>query len=172
MADTYISDQMLAAVGSELERRVSYPIAASDIRRWAIAVYYPEEPPRLFWDEEYAARTRHGGIVAPEDFNPFAWMSAEPAGVPPRRGGHDPNITEKRLGVPSPGLKFQLNGGMICEYGVRMYPGDVITSVNRLGGYHERDGRLGRMLFTVMSSTWTNQDGDVVKTLDNTLIRY
>jgi hypothetical protein len=99
-------------------------------------------------------------------------MSADPVGVPRRQGGHDPNITEKRLGVPSPGLKFQLNGGMICEYGVRMRPGDVITSVNRLGGYHERNGRLGRMLFTVMSSTWTNQHGEVVKKLDNTLIRY
>jgi hypothetical protein len=172
MADTYISEAMLGAVGSELERRVSYPIGVSDIRRWAVAVYYPEEPPRLFWDEQYAATTRHGGIVAPEDFNPFAWMSAEPVGLPPRQGGHDPNITEKRLGVPSPELKFQLNGGMICEYGVRMRPGDVITSVSRLGGYHERDGRLGRMLFTVMSSTWTNQDGEVVKKLDNTLIRY
>jgi hypothetical protein len=172
MPETYISEAMLAAVGSELERRVSYPIAPSDIRRWAIAVYYPAEPPRLFWDEAYAAGTRYGGIVAPEDFNPFAWMSAEPAGLPPRAGGYDPNVTEKRLGVPSPGLTFQLNGGMICEYGVRMRPGDVVTSVSRLGGYHERDGRLGRMLFTVMTSTWTNQDGEVVKTLDNTLIRY
>jgi hypothetical protein len=172
MAGTYISEAMAGAVGRELERRVSFPVAASDIRRWAIAVYYPEEPPRLFWDEAYAARTAHGGIVAPEDFNPFAWMSAEPVGIPRREASHDPNVTEARLGVPGPGLSFQLNGGMRAEYGVRMRPGDVVTSVTRLGGYHEREGRLGRMLFTDMEATWTNQHGDVVKRTTSTLIRY
>jgi N-terminal half of MaoC dehydratase len=172
MPETYISEAMQAAVGRELDRRVSFPIAASDIRKWAVAVYYPEEPPRLFWDETFAAGTRHGGIVAPEDFNPFAWMSAEPRGVPKRRGGADAEITEQRLGVPGPGLRFQLNGGIAAEYGVRMRPGDVITSVNRLAGYHERDGRLGRMLFTAMASTWTNQRDEIVKRVETTLIRY
>ncbi|HKA04134.1 MAG TPA: MaoC family dehydratase N-terminal domain-containing protein, partial [Acidimicrobiales bacterium] len=128
--------------------------------------------PRLFWDDAYAAFTPFGGVVAPEDFNPFAWMSAEPPGVPRREGGHDPNVTEARLGVPRPGLSFQLNGGLRAEYGVRMRPGDVITSVTRLAGYHERDGRLGRMLFTDMEATWTNQRDEVVKRTVSTLIRY
>ncbi len=172
MPATYISEAMAAAVGRQLERRVSYPIAASDIRRWAIAVYYPQEPPRLFWDEGYAAGTPHGGIVAPEDFNPFAWMAVEPAGVPPRHASHDPNVTEARLGIAGPGLSFQLNGGMRAEYGVRMRPGDVITSITRLAGYHERDGRLGRMLFTDMEATWTNQRDEIVKRVVSTLIRY
>jgi hypothetical protein len=172
MAETHISEAMVRAVGRELERRVSYPIAASDIRRWAIAVYYPEEPPRLFWDDDYAATTRHGGIVAPEDFNPFAWMAAEPAGGPRRDATYDPNVTEVRLGVDGPGLSFQLNGGTEVEYGVRMRPGDVITSITRLAGYRERDGRLGRMLFTDMEATWTNQRDEGVKRTTSTLIRY
>ena len=171
MPETYVSEAMAAAVGRELERRVSYPIAASDIRRWVVAVYYPEDPPRLFWDEQYASTTPFGGIVAPEDFNPFAWMAAEPAGVP-RREGYDPNSTETRLGLPSAGLSFQLNGGLQAEYGVRMRPGDVITWVMRLGGYREREGRLGRMLFTDMEATWTNQRDEVVKRTTSTLIRY
>jgi hypothetical protein len=172
MVGTFISDAMRSAVGAELERRVSFPIAASDIRKWAIAVYYPEEPPRLFWDEDFAATTPHGGIVAPEDFNPFAWMSASPPGVPRREGGHDPNFTEQRLGIPGPGLSFQLNGGMEAEYGVRMRPGDVITAVSRLGGYREREGRLGLMLFTTMEAAWTNQHDELVKRVESTLIRY
>ena len=48
---------------------------------------------------------------------------------PRRDGAHDPNVTEARFGVPGPGLSFQLNGGLRVEYGVRMRPGDVITSV-------------------------------------------
>ena len=39
---------------------MSFPITDSDIRRWAIAVYYPEPAPRLFWDAEYAAGTCTG----------------------------------------------------------------------------------------------------------------
>jgi hypothetical protein len=174
MPDSYISDAMHAAVGRELGRRVSYPISASDIRRWAVAVYYPGPPPARFYDAELAARGRWSGIVAPEDFNPFAWMVAEEQTV----GGHidiednDPDFHELTLGLPSIGLKFQLNGGMEVEYGVPMRPADVITSVSRLAEYHERIGRLGLMLFTISEDTWTNKDGDLVKRSRSTLIRY
>src|ERR1700753_4096064 len=80
MPETQITPEMQAGVGREYRWATSYPIAASDIRRWAISVYYPEPAPPLYWDEEYAAKTRWGGIVAPEEFNPFAWMRAEPKG--------------------------------------------------------------------------------------------
>jgi hypothetical protein len=65
-----------------------------------------------------------------------------------------------------------VNGGLEVDYGVRMRPGVVITSTSTLGGYTEREGRLGLMLFTTMQDTWTNQRGETVKTLRNTLIRY
>src|SRR5208282_2128132 len=119
----------------ELDRRVSYPIAASDIRRWAVAVYYPEPPPRRYW----AAPSGSGDpsvLTAPEDFNPFAWLIADPPGPPPVL--RDP---EEVLGVPGPEAKVRLRGGMTVEYGAAMRAGDVITSVRRLAGYDERAGR-------------------------------
>ncbi len=168
---SYISAEMSAAVGSELGRRRSFPISASDIRKWAIAVYYPEDPPRLFWDEDYAATTVHGGIVAPEDFNPFAWMAADPPGI--RRAGDGGGVTlEATLGLEPPKTTFNLNGGLEVTYGARMRPGDVITAVSSLSGYQERQGRLGLMLFTTQSDRWTNQDGVLVKSSSMTLIRY
>jgi len=167
-----ITEAMRGAIGRETGRSVSYPISVSDIRRWAIAVYYPEEPPRWFWDEDDAAKTEYGGIVAPEEFNPFAWMTAEPKGLPESTGGYDPDRTEKVLGIEPVGLRNLLNGGMDVEYGVRMRPGDVITSVTRLAGYKEREGRLGRMLFTSSESVWTNQRGEMVKRNVGTVIRY
>ena len=168
---SYVSDEMRAVLGAELGRLVSFPITDSDIRRWAVAVYYPETPPRLFWDAEYAAATEHRGIVAPEEFNPFAWMTAEPAGLA-RMGDNDPNGIEKSLGVRPPPTEFQLNGGIDVTYGVRMRPGDVITSVSTLHNYHERRGRLGLMLFTTMANTWTNQLGEQVRLTKGMLIRY
>jgi hypothetical protein len=170
MPESNISAAMRDAVGRQLSRKVSFPVAESDIRRWALAVYYPADPPRLFWDADYAKSTRHGGIIAPEDFNPFAWMSAQTEAANP--GGDGPDRTEAVLGIDGPGLKNQLNGGIEVEYGARIRPGDTITSVTRLAGYSERAGRLGLMLFTTTEDTWTNADGDLVKTTKITLIRY
>ena len=170
---SYITPEMTAAVGSELARSVSFPITDSDIRRWAIAVYYPESAPRLFWDAEYAAGTSHGGIVAPEDFNPFAWLTwtEADAGVVTRAAGGFVSA-EEVLGVEKAATQSLINGRTAVEYGVRMRPGDVITSVTTLAGYSEREGRLGLMLFTTSEDTWTNQRGETVKTSRNTLIRY
>ena len=169
-----ISDAMRAVVGSEMARMVSFPVSESDIRKWAIAVYYPEPAPPRFWDAKAAAATRHGGIVAPEDFNPFSWMAAEPAG---KRSGaaaaaSNPDNTENSLGIEGPGLKNQLNGGLSVQYFEPIRPGDVITAVTRLGEYSERPGSLGLMLFTPSESTWTNQRDEVVKKSRMTLIRY
>jgi hypothetical protein len=172
MTTSNINDEMRAAVGRQIGRRVSFPVSESDIRRWALAVYWPEQPPRLFWDAAYAKNTRHGGIVAPEEFNPFAWMAAEKEEVSVKLETNDPNRMEVILGVRGPGLKFQLNGGLEVDYGVRMRPDDVITSVNRLADYQEREGRLGLMLFTINEDVWTNQDDDEVKRTRSTLIRY
>jgi hypothetical protein len=171
---TVISDGMRAAVGSELARMVSFPVSESDIRKWAIAVYYPEEPPARFWDAEVAAATRSRGIVAPEDFNPFAWMTAEPRGI---GGGAsaaagDPDSLEHSLGIDGPGLVNVLNGGLAVQYFEPIRPGDVITAVAILGEYSERQGSLGLMLFTPRETTWTNQRGELVKKSRMTLIRY
>lgn len=171
-APTAISEDMRAAVGREMSRMVSYPVAESDIRKWALAIYYPEEPPARFWDDETAAQSPAGGIIAPEDFNPFAWLRADPKGVRRSSAATDADSMERSLGIEGPHLMNQLNGGVSVEYGVPIRPGDVITSVTRLGSYTERVGSLGLMLFTPMETTWTNQRDEVVKQSTLVLIRY
>src|SRR5436305_14710669 len=107
---------MRGAVGRQYGRRTSFPISTSDIRKWAQAVYYPEPPPRLYWDEAYAATTKHGGMVAPEDFNPFAWMTA--AG-PPGLNRDSPPVSllfpEGNVGVELPPATHLLNSGLECR---------------------------------------------------------
>jgi hypothetical protein len=168
---SHISDKMRAAVGRVVEWRVSFPVSESDIRRWAVAVYYPDEPPRRFWDAEYAQRV-HGGIAAPEEFNPFAWLAADqmvPEIAPLPR---DPDKFEKAIGIAGPGLRHQINGGTESVYGAATRPGDVIRSETRLKDYRERRGRLGLMLITRTEAVWTNQRGELVQTGINTAIRY
>jgi hypothetical protein len=175
VSDTWISDDMRALVGREYgSTTTSVPISLSDIRKWALAIYFPEVPPRLFWDEEYAATTEFGGIVAPEEFNPFAWFTADGPVMPSTFEGVVRGTgPEEALGVAAPATSFILNGGIEVTYGVRMRPDDVITAgPTRVLEYKERPSRLGLMLMTTSERTWTNQKDEMVKVTHNTLIRY
>jgi hypothetical protein len=172
--ETWISDAMRAVVGKEFGTpRVSLPISRSDIRRWAAAIYWPEAPPRLFWDEPYAATTVHRGVVAPEEFNPFAWFTADGPNIPTSFEGGMGTGTEAAFGIEGPATTSMLNGGTDSDFGVRMRPGDVITASRpRLVEYRERPSRLGLMLVTVTQTTWTNQEDQMVKVVRNSVIRY
>ena len=160
--NTLVTPDMQARKGVWGSERVSFPISESDVRRWAIATYWPATPPRLFWDAGYAASTRWGGIVAPMDFNPFAW--------PPERT--QPAV---RL-APSQGRDGRrltaMNGGQTDTYGARMRPGDVIRARSRLRDWEEREGRLGLTLYTYQETEWRNQRDELVRTRISIGIRY
>jgi hypothetical protein len=166
-----VSEAMRGVVGAEISRRVSFPVAASDIRKWAIAVYHPHQPPPRYWDEDVIAALPGGRLLAPQEFNPFAWMTARPKGFPVV-DRLDPDILEKTLGVPGPGLTHQLNGGVDVEYLADFGVGDVVTAVRHLDGYREREGRLGLMLFTTVREAWTDQHGTLLQIRRQTGIRY
>jgi acyl dehydratase len=157
--DTLISPAMVEAKGKWGEARVSPPISASDIRKWAIATYWPETPPPIYWDEAYAKTTKWAGIVAPPDFNPFAW---------PVRRMRPVAAAEPVAGVRLTGM----NGGQTDTYGAPMKPGDVISARSRLQDFNEREGRFGLMLYTFTENEWTNQTGEFVRRRISTSIRY
>ncbi|MYB42436.1 MAG: MaoC family dehydratase, partial [Chloroflexi bacterium] len=81
--ETLVTEEMIEAKGVWGDEDTSHPVTESDIRKWAIATYWPDKPPPLYWDDDYARGTKWGGIIAPRDFNPFAW----PVDRPGRGGG-------------------------------------------------------------------------------------
>ncbi len=151
--------ELEARRGVWLRERFSEPISGSAVRRWAIACYWPEPPPRLYWDAKYAAGTRHGGIVAPLEFNAFTW--------PVERDAADSGLETDAL----PGLR-SMAGGTRDLYGVPMRPGDVIRERARIADWEQRETRLGPTLFIHSETAWTNQRGELVRTRFNTSIRY
>ena len=160
---TYVTDEMRAAQGQWGPSRKAPPITETDIRRWAMATYYPQQPPRIYWDPEYAAATQWGGIVAPPDFNPFAWPVERP------RGGGTPGLSGRRPdGKPLTGM----NGGQTDTYGAPMRPGDVISARSRLVDWWEREGRLGHTLYVRTEIEWCNQNDELVRTRLSIGIRY
>jgi N-terminal half of MaoC dehydratase len=158
--ETLVTPELEVQKGIWTNEVVSDPISVSDIRKWAIAVYWGERPPKIYWDEEYAKTTRWSGIIAPEDFNPFAWPIRPPA-VPPFLGP-----------LPGRGMGNVLNGGVVDTLGAKMRPGDVITSRMRVTHWEERQGRNGLTLYLYVETQWTNQKDEIVKTRVLTVIRY
>ena len=159
--ESMVTAEMVERKGVWGNERLSPPIAESDIRKWAIATYWPEKPPAIYWDAEYALTTRYEGIIAPPDFNPFAWPIERPARP----------AAASKTGKGSKG-KTGLNGGQTDTYGVPMRPGDVIKSRSRLKEWNEKQGRMGLMLYTFTETEWTNQDEKMVRVRISTGIRY
>ena len=141
------------------EPQVSHPVDKSDLRKWAIAVYWPDMPPRIFWDDEYAKTTRWGGIIAPREFNPFAWPIDRPA-------DRMPKPAKRKVGERS------MNGGQTEKYGVQIRPGDVITAKTALVHMEEKVGKLGLTLYKSTETRWTNQKGEFVRSRISISIVY
>jgi acyl dehydratase len=156
----YLDERTLGWLGRSTEPITSLPVGANDIRRWAIATHYPEPAPPEFLDEKVAERGPWAGLVAPRDFNPFAWSSVEGRREPWLRG----------MGT-TPGTRV-LNGGQRSRYFAPIRPGDRLTSVASLANAYEREGKLGTMLFLVNETRWTNQDGQLVRVGNRTTIYY
>lgn len=156
--ETLIMPELREAKGRWSDTIHSPPVAMSDIRKWAIATYWPVTPPAIYWDESYASRTKWSGIIAPPDFNPFAWP------VYPRRWVTMPGPPGRRL--------TSLNGGQTETYGVPQRPGDVIAERERIQDFNERVGRFGLMLYVHVETEWTNQIGAFVRRRISTFIRY
>ena len=121
---------MIEARGVWGDETTSHPVTESDIRKWAIATYWPDKPPPVYWDEEYARGTKWGGIIAPRDFNPFAWPVDRPPG-PPSAGARPGQTPKKGENV--------LNGGQADTWFAPIRPGDVMDHAHparALGGAH------------------------------------
>lgn len=158
---TLVTSELEERRGVWVEGQASFPISESDIRKWAISSYWPDEPPPLFWDDDYARSTRWDGVIAPQDFNPFAWPVKRPAAqAGPARTGPG--------GVALTGM----NGGQVDTYGAPQRPGDIVTSRSRIKGWNEDQTRLGLTLFIETEIEWRNQDDELVRRRISTAIRY
>jgi acyl dehydratase len=169
---------MAELAGRWLAESISPAVCASDIRRWAIAVYWPEQPPRLFWDSGYAATTLWDGIVAPEDFNPFAWPALR---KPRTTGASSTGVAIDVFGIPVPQRGEDsragpalggMNAGRADEFGARIRPGDAINSRERLADWKETTTRFGPSLFATTEIEWTNQRGELVRRRRQHMLRY
>jgi acyl dehydratase len=131
------------------------PCAASDIRRWVMALDYPNP---IHWDHEFAQQSRFGGIVAPQsicvalDYG----HGAQPACV-------------GRI----PGSHLLFGGEEWWFYGHRVRPGDKLFQERRFYDYKVTDTKFaGPTMFQRGDTVHRTQHGTLVAKERATSIRY
>ncbi len=147
--DSVITQEMRDIVGVE-----SDPIT-SDVEQGAIIKFARAigDSNPIYNDEEAARNSRHGGIVAPPTF---------------LRSMRSPQIRDT---YETP-FSANLDGGSEWTYFESVRPGDRISVTTKIADFNERSGRLGKMLFTIRQTTYTNQFGKVVAIQRSTGISY
>lgn len=65
-----------------------------------------------------------------------------------------------------------LDGGGEWEFLTDARLGDTLTGVRKIVEYKEKDGKLGRMLFIIRETQWTNQRNELVARNRSTSIFY
>jgi acyl dehydratase len=122
------------------------------IRRFAEAI--GDDNP-VYYDEDYAKGTRHGGIIAPPTF-PMALRVGS-------------NV---RDGLPIDNKKV-LHGEMEFEYIRPLKAGDVITCQAEIVEFYTKEGKSGGMDFMVTETTGVDSTGEkVFISRSTTVIRH
>jgi len=148
--ETLITDEVRNAIGKEIDS-VVVEVEKGAIRRIAQAV---GDPNPLWQDEEYAQKSRYGGIIASPTYISSIRTGEGLAALPP---------------VP---LKRVLNGGNELEFFHPIRPGDTLTSRRILADMREQESSKGKMVVMVLETTYTNQKGEVVAKNRQNIIRY
>ena len=127
------------------------------IKRWAIV---NEDFSGLWFDEEYAKRSRWGGIIAPplyllaidDGMMPSSWLALE---VYDRTSGV---INTKKY----PNFVGGLQANSEWEFFEPVRPGDKIKTKGKCTDIYWKQGKQYRLLFTFGETTYTNQRGQLV----------
>ncbi len=150
-----VSDALKNLIGRKGKPLV-YEVTRIDLRRIADAA--GDRNP-LYWDDEYAARSRYGSVIAPPDF--FGWpakWAADQTFI-----NSNELFMEMAIEVAKAGYYRAINAGMESEYFLPIRPGDTIILTSEIVGMEEKEGKKGgKMLISTIETTVINQNGDVV----------
>ena len=138
----------------------------SEVGRTWIALFAEAigDPNPLYRDQDYAADSPHGGLIAPPTFvealAPY-WRRFELEAEP---------VTGEEGQREQPGTG---GGDGWCEFSWHkpVRPGDTITGFTRVTERYEKSGRRGKLVFTPRHTVLENQHGEVVSTSRRSNVR-
>jgi acyl dehydratase len=140
---------------------VACEVEKGSIKRFADAV---EETNPLYWDEEYAAKSKYGSITAPPGF--FGWPVKLPPGQTFQRPtdiSDPPEVAEgMRAALAKAGLWRVVDGGIEYEFFLPVRAGDVLSAKSMIKDIREREGKAGKMAFIIIETAYHNKKDELV----------
>ena len=131
------------------------------IKRYADAI---EDFNPVYWDDEHAKYSRYGSIISMPGF--FGWPTQWS-----KSGPTHSKLREEALDViAQAGLSRILDGGIEYELFSPIRAGDTLAALPRIINIYERETKTGKMALSVVETTYTNQNGDLVAKARQTLI--
>jgi acyl dehydratase len=155
-----LADEVKQFIGKPAGSSI-FEVEKEPIRRFADSV--GDENP-LYWDEEYAKKSRYGSIIAPPGFISSPWY----AGRAVKWGKKEPMPAELSGRGELMGVLFKagywrvLDGGIEYEFFEPVKADDTIKAASIIKDVIEREGKTGKMAFLITETTYTNQKGQVV----------
>ncbi len=154
-----LPDELKQFIGRSVDTSI-IEIEKEPIRRFADAV---DDANPLYWNEEYARKSRHGAVVAPPGFLSSLWFTGRST-----KWGTKERPTES-LGPPElmdalnkAGFTRILDTGIDYEFSGMVKAGQTITAVSVVKDIMERSAKEGKVVFLVTETTYTGEDGKIV----------
>jgi hypothetical protein len=151
-----------------------FPVEFGHIMMFARSV---GDPNPIYADEEYAARSEVGHVIAPPTFVQAGaqfdpdWPLRPKIGEPWFGSGRNPTGTSRPKdgggggGGGGGGMARGLHAEQHFEYYRHLRPGDVLRAETRPGKTWEKEGRrAGKLMFSETITEYRDQDGELVIT--------
>lgn len=159
-----LPEEVTKLIGTNIGVSV-FEVEKEPIRRLADAV---GDSNPLYWDEEYAKKSKYGAIIAPPGFISLPWYGRTKGS----ESAPDSRIVIRealqKAGYTNPA---NIDAGIEYEFFNPIRAGDTITAFSIIKDIKEREGRTGKMAFIFTETTFTNQKGEPVATSVSTLIQ-
>ncbi len=145
-----MTDELRKQIGVEGEPLV-VEMEKGMLRKFVDAI---GDPNPLWSDEEHAKKSKYGGIIAPPTF--VLTIGSEQF--------------QEVLALISAGTV--LLGGTELEFYQPVRPGDWITVITKIRNARERQGRMGKMVFVSIETTYQSRRQELVARCQQMLISY
>jgi len=149
-----VIEKLTSLVGTQFYKIEGIPVEKGKIREFSMAI---QEDNAIFFEEQAARDAGFPSIPVPLTFSQSInfWNTY---GSPILNFGMD--------------LRYVLHGGQEYEYYKPIFAGDTLNAVCRLADVYEKKGsRGGVMLFVVLETEFTNQQGEKVLSSKQILIQ-
>lgn len=158
--DSLITPEIEGMLGEEVYSPGKEVIDKSSIRRYAQAI---SDLNPLYLDEEYAKKSKYGGVIAPPTFifdvshDVFADVGED---------GRDlARVTIKGMNA--------IRGGDEYQFIEPARPGDIVNRRRKIIDIYEKEGKkIDKILFVVYETTYTNQKEKVLGMCRETMMFF